>query len=241
MDRKIILSVLAIAVFGFVGIMLLLPEERDDGVARLPWLVSVDAQGRTQVFGFTLGETTLADVREVFGDDGKINLFANPDRNDQYAVEAYFDQIYLNRLRADFVITLDADQQTLDAMYQRGLRISQLGSGDKKITLTPDDIQTLTGFPIRSISYLPWKSLDAEIIEKRFGQPSRMFTEESGVTHRLYPNKGMDIGLDSRGGVVIQYVDPGAFSALTAPLQPKPEAKEQPSTGAAPATSKAGY
>ena len=76
MDRKMILSVLAIAVFGFAGTMLLIPEDRDDGVPRLPWLVSTDAQGRSQVFGFTLGATTLAEVREVFGEEGKINLFA---------------------------------------------------------------------------------------------------------------------------------------------------------------------
>ena len=116
MDRKMILSVLAIAVFGFAGTMLLIPEDRDDGVPRLPWLVSTDAQGRSQVFGFTLGATTLAEVREVFGEEGKINLFAHPDRSDGYTAEAYFDQIYLNRLRADFVITLEADQETLDAM-----------------------------------------------------------------------------------------------------------------------------
>jgi hypothetical protein len=31
-----------------------------------------------QVFGFTIGETTLTEVRELFGDDGKVNLFQDP-------------------------------------------------------------------------------------------------------------------------------------------------------------------
>jgi len=223
-----ILSILAIAVFGFIGIMLLMPENRDDGVPRLPWVVSTDVMGRTQVFGFTLGESTLAEVRKVFGEEGKINLFAHPDRNEKYAAEAYFDQIYLNRLRADFVVTLDANQETLDAMFQRGLRISKLGSGDKKITLAPEDIEVLGQAPIRSISYLPWKSLDAEIIERRFGKPAEVLNEETGVTHRLYPDKGMDIALDNGGGVVIQYVNPLEFEELTTPLRTRSAPEKRP-------------
>ena len=219
MDRNMILSILAIAVFGFAGILLLLPEEVDDGVARLPWQDSTDAQGRSQVFGFTLGETTLAEVRKVFGEDGKINLFTHPGTDGGYAVEAFFDQIYLSRLRADFVIALEVDQDTLEAMYQRGLRISQLGSGAKKVQLTPEDIAVLVQAPIRGITYLPWKSLDADIIARRFGEPARKLTEESGLAHWLYPEKGMDIGRDSAGGVVIQYVDPRDFADLVRPLQ----------------------
>lgn len=218
MDLKMFVSVLGAAVLGFIGIFLLLPEEVDDGVVRLPWQVSVDGQGRTQVFGFTLGETRLAEVRSVFGEEGKLSLFAQPG-DGTFAVEAYFDQIYLNRLRADFVMTLAADQATLAPMFERGLRISQLGSGAKRVTLDPDDARRLADSPIRSITYLPWKSLDADIVERRFGPPVERASEEgTEVIHWLYPERGLDIGLDPRGGVVIQYVNPGDFAALVAPL-----------------------
>ncbi len=218
MDRKIILSVLAAAALGFVGILLLIPHERDDGVARLPWLVSVDDQGRSQVFGFTIGATSLDEVRHVLGEDGKINLFARDEGAARYAVEAYFERIYLDRLRADFVFTLAADQSELEAMYGRGLRISELGSGAKKVKLAPADLAALAQRPIRTITYLPWQSLDATILERRFGIPARRLTEESGVTHWLYPKKGMDIALDRDGGVVIQYVDPEDFQQVLRPL-----------------------
>jgi len=231
MDPRIALSVLAAAVLGFVGILMLMPEEADEGEPRLPWLVSTDAQGRTRVFGFTIGETTLAEVQKVFSEEGKINLFARPDAGDRYAAEAYFEQIYLSRLRADFVITLDLDQPSLDAMYQRGLRISQLASGDKKIALAPEDLERVTRAPIRSIAYLPWKSLDADIIERRFGPAARILVEESGVTHWLYPDKGMDIGLDTRGGVVIQYVNREAFRELIAPLEAQQRALKRSEGG----------
>ena len=219
LNRKIILYVVGALALGFIGILMMMPGKRDDGVVRLPWLVSVDSQGRTQVFGFTIGQTTLADIRRAFGEEGKINLFSHQDREDRYTVEAYFDQMYLNGLRADFIITLDADQRELEAMYERGLRISQLGSGGKKVKLAPADVETLALKPIRAITYLPWKSLDAEILRNRFGEPEQVLREKSGVSHWLYRQRGMDIGLDQDGGVVIQYVNPAEFDTLIAPLQ----------------------
>ena len=231
MDRKMILSILAFAVFAFIGIMLLLPDENiEDQTPRLPWQVEQDGQGRAQVFGFTLGETTLGEIRRLFQEEGEINLFARLDPDHQaigYSVEAYFDQIYLNRIRGDFVIGIQADPATLGPMYERGLRISQLGSGAKKVKLDPADIATLETLPISTITYLPWKSLDTEIVAKRFGTPAEQRLEpETGVTHWLYPDKGMDLAMDKKGGVVIQYVNRDAFAGLIAPLEglasPKP-------------------
>jgi hypothetical protein len=231
MDLKMMLSVLAIAVFGFIGIMLLLPENVGDDIPRLPWLVEQDDAGRTRVFGFTLGETTLGQVRELFGEDGEINLFASLDAGGDpldYAVEAYFEQIYLNRLRADFVFGLAADQATLALMYERGLRISQLGSGSKKVKLDPRDVETLLAIPIGTITYLPWKSLDAEIIRNRFGVPTEKRSEpETGVTHWLYPSRGMDVAIDRDGGVVIQYVNLDDFGQVMVPLEKALEARDQ--------------
>jgi len=227
MDRKILLYLLGAMALSFVGIMMM-PEERDDSLVRLPWRVSVDSRGRTRVFGFTIGETPLADIRKVFGEDGKINLFSHEDRVDKYLVEAYFDQVYLNGLRGDFIITIDADQTELNTMYKRGLRISQLASGAKKVKLEPADVGQLLQHRIRAITYLPWKSLDSEILKNRFGEPEQILTEDTGVAHWLYPSKGMDIGLDKDGGVVIQYVNPARFENLIVPLKQQPEQTREP-------------
>ena len=45
-------------------------------------------------------------------------------------------------------------------MYERGLRISQLESGGKKVKLDPADVETLLNRPIRSITYLPQARLE---------------------------------------------------------------------------------
>lgn len=222
MDRTLILSILGAAMLGFVGMLLLMPDPIDDGVIRLPWHIHQDADDRTQVFGFTLGQTTLAQVREVFGEPGEMSLFKTTSTPSHFVVEAYFAQIHLERLRADFVISLDADQTLLEGMYDRGLRISQLGGGGgKKIKLDPVDAETLAKHPIRAISYLPKARLDEALIEQRFGTPqSRLAEPESGIVHWLYPERGVDIGRDRQGHVVIQYVNPADFATLIAPLAP---------------------
>ncbi len=212
MERKMILSILAVAVLGIIGVMLILPDPIEDGVPRLPWLIEQTPDGGTKAFGFTLGKTTLTEVRKVFNEEGKVNLFASgPADARSFMVEAYFEQIYLHRLRADFVLSLDAPQDVLAAMFDRGLRISQIGSGSKKVKLDPEDIETLLSVPISTITYLPMARLEEDLLEKRFGRPDEKRTEENGVTHWLYPAKGLDIGREPDGSIVMQYVDARAF------------------------------
>lgn len=219
MDRKIILSVLTAAVLGFCAALLLMPPTVEDDVVRLPWRVTFDHAGRTRVFGFTLGETPLSEVRAFFGEDGTINLFETPGAAEPLGVEVYFEQVYLQSLRADFVIALDVDQRTLAAMYERGLRISGLESGGKRIKLDPADVETLLARPIRSITYLPQARLSTEVIEKRFGTPAeRRIEPETSVVHWLYPNRGFDLARHPKGKVVIQYVNREDFDRLVRPL-----------------------
>jgi len=218
MDRKVILYTLAAAVLAFIGIMLFPGERPDEGLARVPWDVRVDSRGHTQVFGLTLGQSTLADVRTLFHEEGEISLFVS--EQGQYTAESYFEQIYLDRLRADFVLTLDAPQGTLTGMYERGLRVSQLPSGSKRIKLDPVDIDTLAQAPIRHIAYLPMSALPEDLLEHRFGTPMERITEtKSGVVHWIYPDKGLDLARDPKGKVVIQYVNPADVPDLVQTLR----------------------
>lgn len=229
MDRKMILSVLGIAVFGVIGVMLILPDPIEDDIPRLPWLIEQTPEGGTTAFGFTLGQTTLGEVRKVFKEEGKINLFASgPGDARNYTVEAYFEQIYLHRLRADFVLSLDASQEMLAAMFDQGLRISQIGSGSKKVKLDPEDIHTLLSVPISTITYLPMARLDEDLLEKHFGKPDEKRTEENGVIHWLYPARGLDIGREPDGSCVMQYVDARDFTNVIEQLPDRPTADAGP-------------
>lgn len=224
MDRRYILAILAAALAGFVGVMLLMPPTADDGAPRLPWQTSLDQKGRTQAFGFTLGQSTLADVRRTLGEDGTVNLFFDPGRAEPLAAEAFFEQVYLQSLRADFVVALDVDQQTLRGMYDRGLRISKTESGAKRVKLDPADSDQLAARPLRSIAYLPQAKLPEQLLERRFGKPDeRRIEPKTGIAHWLYPNRGIEIARDPTGKAVIQYVNPSDFSVILAPLKNLPQ------------------
>lgn len=216
MERKVILGVLGFSLL-VLGAALLLPSRAPDPDLKVPWRIAVDAQGHSQVFGITLGKSTLAEVRQILAEEGEISLFAMADG--QYAVETYFQQLFLSGLRADMVMTLDIAPEEAEAMYSRGFRIAKMGSGEKKVTLAPEDVAVLAQRPIRHITYLPKANLDEALLIKRFGEPARRIVEPSGVVHLLYPDQGLDIAVDQEAKEVFQYVLPTRFAELIAPLQ----------------------
>ncbi|NKN31969.1 hypothetical protein [Marichromatium bheemlicum] len=232
MDRALVPGILLAALLAVLGLALLMPDPTPPGGARLPWQVDLTTDGTTRVFGLTLGASTLAEARALFGESGELNLFRAGDAQaPRLSVEAYFSRLHLHRLRADFVLTLEIATEQLAAAYARGLRISQLPSGDKKVRLAPEDEAAFATAPIRAITYLPQARLDPALIERRFGQPAQQLVEpESGVVHHLYPEHGIDVALAADGETVIQYVAPAAFETLLAPLEAHATDQRTPST-----------
>lgn len=224
MDRKIILGILSVTLIA-LALSILLPGGRPvDKDPKLPWLILIDAEGYPSVFGITLGKSTLAEVRNRFQEQGEINLFVTPQQ--EHTVEAYFQRLYLSGIRADLVVTLDLEDAELTGIYDRGLRISQLESGAKKVTLSEPDLVALEQAKIEHITYIPATDLDEKRIADLFGEPTRRIAEASGIQHWLYPEKGLDIALNPEGKEIFQYVIPEMFERILAPLTPGPAADE---------------
>jgi len=213
MERKIALSILAITLLA-IGIAILMPGGRQvDPDPKLPWLIEVNADGSSTVFGLTLGKSSVAEVRKLLGEEGEITLFAKPDG--ELTIEAYFERVFLNGLKADWVMTADLTQEQMRPMYDNGARVSKLGSGEQKVTLRTEDMVAVAAAPIRHFTYLPVADLEPELIESRFGTPTRRIAEaETGVSHWLYPDKGLDIAVDPDRKEVFQYVAPKDFQRL---------------------------
>jgi hypothetical protein len=216
MDRKILLGLLS-AVFVVLVVAILIPGGRQaDTEPRLPWQIRINASGHASVFGLTLGESPLREAQQIFKEFGEVNLFQAKDGS-QY-IEAYFKRIYLSGIRADLILALDIDTTTTNAMYERGIRQELLETGNRKITLADADLRELSSATIGHLTYIPAADLDTDLIRKRFGEPTRIITEKSGIIHWLYPGKGLDIAINPEGKEMIQYVNPGEFSAILEPL-----------------------
>ena len=218
MKNKIFLSVL-LGSLALVLIGILMPAPDTDRGQFLPWQVEHTAQGGTRVFGIALGETTLqAAEQQMEGSAAEATMFATPDG--LYRVEAYFDKVVLGGFASKMVMVMQLSQEAAEAMYLRGTRISTLGSGTNKVTLSSEDMQQIYATPIASLAYLTRATLDDELLLKRFGEPAERVTEpESGTVHWLYPKLGLDIALNSKGKAVLQYVLPGDFESLAQPLR----------------------
>jgi len=211
--NKIILPGLLVSILLILAVVIMFPAGKNSPTApTLPWDITINEAGLTEVFNLTLSQSTLSDAQNEFKKEAKISMFLSPEGN--YTVEAYFKRLYISGIRADLILTLDIDQTVAAQMYDRGLRLSKLGSGEKKITLAHTDKSRAIATQISYITYLPAATLDAELIQDRFGKPDKRHTESSGMAHWLYPKKGLDIALNPEGKAVLQYTAPAQFDQI---------------------------
>lgn len=214
MERKLywgiaILSALILAVSLFMPGKIV--DQND-----LPWHIEHPKPGTTRVFGLTLGSSTAGEAEQRFHEEAKPSLFKSPDG--RLVAEMFFEQVTLAGLKSGIVISIAVPAAELQAMYERGLRISTVGSG-KKITPAPEDAARLRELPISSLTYMPSVRLEEDIFRKRFGQPAQRIRErKSGAVHWLYPQDGLDIALGGEEKPVLQYVPPRDFDKLLQPL-----------------------
>jgi hypothetical protein len=215
MDKKIILGVLALIVVS-ISLLLMLPEPPKQSPETLPWNISHPAPGMSRIFGITLAESSLNDLEKKFKEQTEISLFKTSDG--KMLVEAFFDELNLNGLKAKFVMTIAVPQGELEGMYKRGLRMNSTTSG-KRITLSTEDVAKVRNSPVSSLTYLPSLRIEEAIISKRFGVPAQRVREKnSGAVHWLYPEHGLDVTLGENEKPTLQYVSPKDFEVLRAPL-----------------------
>jgi hypothetical protein len=216
MDTKIILGISGLLV-ALVTVALLLPEKNvSNSGDTLPWHITHPTPDTTHVIGVTLGSGTLSDAEQAYQEAAEISLFKPADG--KMVVEAFFEEVKLNGLKAKIVMTIAVPAQDLQGMFDRGLRMNATASG-KRITLNTDDLASVRKLPISSLSYLPSIRLEESVLSKRFGTPAERVREsKSGTVHWLYPQHGLDVTLGGDEKPLLQYVSPKDFELLRAPL-----------------------
>lgn len=205
------LLILAIAIIAPVFFV-----QQEETPRDLPWQIE-RVDGTIEVFGLTLERTSVGEAERRLGEPATVSLFRTP--QDEFGIEAYFDRVNLSGLDATLVATVDFSREALQGMYERGLRVSTLGSGTRKVTLAPEDLNRVMASPISTLTYLPKINLSEMQVRKRFGEPARQIEDpETDAVHWLYPELGVDVALHPEEKEVLQYVPPSRFETVEAPL-----------------------
>lgn len=214
MERKLYWGIGILSLLILIGSFFMPDKPGEQG--DLPWNIEHPVPETTRIFGLTLGTSTAGEAEQRFREEAKSSLFKSPDG--RLVAEMFFEQVTLAGLKSRIVIDITVPVVELQAMYERGLRISGTG-GDKKITPAPEDVARMRVLPIGGLAYMPSVRVEEETFLKRFGQPNQRIREkESGTVHWLYPQHGLDIALGGKEKPVLQYVPPRDFGRLLQPL-----------------------
>lgn len=223
----------ALSLVGLVLLALILPfflpdvgkQAGVDPNTNLPWQIALDGQGGSTVFGLQPGVSTLADVRQKLGDEIDVAIIAEPD--EMGALEGYYSQVALGFVLAKVIVTVDAKKEQISEMRDRALKAKHMESTTRKITLNPDDLLAIQNMQVKAISVIPTVNLDEATVIQRFGPPGERLAVSEKRTHLLYPEKGVDVVVDSDGKELLQYVAPRSFADLREPLN-KPQGEKSP-------------
>lgn len=185
----------------------------------LPWQIEILHDGSTEVFGIHVGASRLADAIEILGSDMDLAIIAATDADESGNLEMYYGHYKAGLLSGKLILQTHASEQDIKRWSDNSPRFEYMASGlAKKHILLDNDLPQVLDEIIISLTFIPGVNLDEEVILARFGEPEKRI-QLPGVTHYLYPKKGLDIALHENSNEVLQYVAPEAFKQLTQPLR----------------------
>lgn len=180
-------------------------------VSNLPWQITVVNANTLRVFDMELGRATLGDAVKILKSEYELAWFDNPDQS--ISLEAYFLRVSMSGLRAKVVLELDTEGLTMDYLKKHSGKPEILTS--RAIKYPVDDLaQPLNDRMIRSLTYVPKTSVDAELLQSRFGPAEETQKLNDKIEFWLYPSKGLVITLNQSGKEAFQYVPVADFERL---------------------------
>lgn len=212
MKRFVFYTLLALPVL-FLLMWWLGGTPRQTGYDDLPWQIEVAPDGqRSTVFGVTLGETPLGELREKLHLFPSLGLFVHPDGT--RVLEAYFGSVKLGPFEANLVAILDADRMALDRIAAEGVSDRPMPSGARRLELSEASMAVALSMPVREISYVPRARYDTESALQRFGEPAQRLPVSEGRHYWMYPDKGLVLMLSDKGRDMLHYSPPAHFAAV---------------------------
>jgi hypothetical protein len=190
---------------------------RPASVSGLPWQVAATGDGRSQVFGLTLGDSRLVDVAQRFGDALQLALVARVD--EVGTLEALVDPMSAGFVSGRLVVGFDVPEAALRRWRAGSLDSSVMAGGVRRFRLRGDHLAEASGMAVASLSFIPSVRLSEADVRERFGPPAESRALADQTLALLYPDRGLLALVQSGSRGLLQYVAPAAFDArLRAPL-----------------------
>ena len=192
-------------------------ERSTESVKGLPWQIEVLPEGRSKVFGVTLGQSTLGDAREQLGEDMTLAIIVASGQ-DIGALEMFYSRYKAGVFSGKLVLAADLAPEAVMQLMERAIKSGYMDSGARKFTLHPEDLPVALQAPLATMTFIPAVNIDEASAIKRFGPASEIIRASEQVAHLLYPDKGLDLIINENGKEVLQYVAPRDFERLREPL-----------------------
>ena len=207
------LLTVVLAVYPFLN-----QTENSKTLTGLPWQIDILADGSTKVFGLQIGGSRLSEALEILGGDMDLAIITATDMQESGNLEMYYGFYKAGLLSGKLILQTDASEQNIKRWSNNSPGFEYMASGlAKKHLLLNEDLPQALDEIIISLTFIPAVNLDEDVILARFGKPEKSI-QLSGVTHFLYPEKGLDIALHEDSKEVLQYVAPNSFQQLIQPL-----------------------
>lgn len=188
-------------------------EYTSETISGLPWQVDVLPNGESRVFGVTLGQSTIEDAHRQLGDDMELGVIVAPG-TDTGGLEMYYGHYKAGVFSGKLVIAADIAPQAVSRLVKNAIKSDYMDSGARKFTLNPEDLPLALRAPVASMTFIPVVNIDEISATKRFGPAAETVRVSELETHLLYPGKGLEIIIDSKGKDILQYVAPRDFERL---------------------------
>ncbi|MBT5231135.1 MAG: hypothetical protein HOM11_12755 [Methylococcales bacterium] len=209
-------TIIMSAILGFFIWLAWAPPSSQRGVY-FPWQITLLEGGDSQVFGLTLGKSTLADVIKLH-QDHSVAIFYKP--GNALRLEAYLPNFKSGPLIAKLIAEIDVDNSLLEKTYETyEVHRKPIDDQGFKVELSSSSIPELLTAKIISLSYSPKANLDEALLLKHFGTPDSKIAESDNISHWLYPKKGLSIAYSLKGKELFQYLPPKNFDRMIKKLE----------------------
>jgi len=186
-------------------------------VKDLPWEVSLDESGQVEVFGVTLGKSTLNEAVNQWRTEAKVALFESPEGD--LSLEGFFGRVKLGPFSTHLIVRLQVPPESMEAFVAERVKRAPMPSGAKRYKLQSKHLKQAYQLPVAEITYIPLISSDDELLRQRFGEPVERRDLAEGRSLWFYPQKGLVIVLDEDDKEVFQYFNPKNYDEVRARLE----------------------